>query len=29
MVGQTTQGRTNNRIEVKICGTLFLHSEEG
>ena len=25
---QTTQGRTHCGIKVKICGTLFLYSEE-
>ena len=26
---QTTQGRTNSGIEIKICGTVFLYSKEG
>ena len=28
MVGQTIQDKTNSGIEVKICGILFLYSEE-
>ena len=29
MVGQTTQGKTKSRIEIKICSTVFLYSKEG
>jgi len=29
MAGQTTKDRINQGIQVKICGTLLLHSKEG
>ena len=28
MVERITQSRSNNGIKVKICGTMFLHSEK-
>ena len=28
MVGQTTQNRSNIEVQIKICSTMFLYSEE-
>ena len=28
MIGQTVKDRINKRIQIKICGTMFLHSKE-
>ena len=28
MIRRTTQSRLNSRIKIKICGTIFLYSEE-
>ena len=28
MVGQTTQNRSNIGVQIKICSTMFLYSEE-